>query len=350
MSPTFVRPQKLARTRGRNGDALARLYVLEGMLDRIFASPFAADFESKGGVLLAACALLWPTKDIDVEVSRIRNDATAVTARITEIADIGPDDGIAFDLDSIPAETIRENDDYQGIRVRLTGYVGRYRSAIGLDVSFGDPIWPAPQQIDIPRILEDIGVNPVILFGYPLIMVFAEKTVTRMQRRETSTRWRDFADVVVISRRHNFIAGDRRSAMEVVANHRREPLLALVPGLDGMAELAQTKAGDGTVTKPVPKICLSYSRKSPLSLPTSPTQSFTAPIHYARGGRKRARGHSCGNVQNIDWRCSQKRMTTRRPSDPKAAVERAGGRGASPAITWADQTGGHPASGWPHDR
>lgn len=81
------------------------------------------------------------------------------------------------------------------------------------------------------------------MFGYPLMMVIAEKTVTMMQRREASTRWRDFVEVVMISRRLFFIAGDLRSAMELVANHRREPLLMLVPGLDGMAELAQTKWG-----------------------------------------------------------------------------------------------------------
>ena len=75
MSPTVVRLQQLARTQGLNVDALARLYVLEGMLDRIFASPFAADFVSEGGVLLAAYALRRPTKDIDVEGSRIRNNA-----------------------------------------------------------------------------------------------------------------------------------------------------------------------------------------------------------------------------------------------------------------------------------
>ena len=124
MSPTFVRLQKLARTQSRTVDELARSYVLEGMLDRIFACPFAADFVLKGGVLLAAYALRRPTKDIDVEVSRIRNNATDVTARITEIADIGLDDGIAFDLDFIRAETIRDDDDYQGIRVRLTGVRG----------------------------------------------------------------------------------------------------------------------------------------------------------------------------------------------------------------------------------
>jgi hypothetical protein len=243
MSPTFVRLQKLARTQGRNVDELARLYVLEGLLARIFASAFAADFVLKGGVLLAAYALRRPTKDIDVEATRIRNDATDVTARITEIAAIGLDDGITFDLGSIRAETIRDGDDYQGIRVRLTGYVGRYRSVIGLDVSFGDPIWPAPQQVDIPRILEDIGVNPVTVFGYPLIMTFTEKTVTMMRRQDASTRWRDFADVVMISRRHTFTAGNLRTAMEVVANHRREPLVILVPGLNGMAEIAQTKWG-----------------------------------------------------------------------------------------------------------
>jgi hypothetical protein len=75
MSPTFVRLQKLARTQGRNVDELARSYVLEGMLDRIFASPFTADSVLKGGVLLAAYAMRRSTKDIDVDVSGICNNA-----------------------------------------------------------------------------------------------------------------------------------------------------------------------------------------------------------------------------------------------------------------------------------
>lgn len=63
-------------------------------------------------MLLAAFALRRPTKNIDLEATRIANDARDVASRIREIAAIVLDDGIEFDLDSIRAETIREGDDY----------------------------------------------------------------------------------------------------------------------------------------------------------------------------------------------------------------------------------------------
>ena len=243
VSSTFLRIQKLARAQGRNVDELARLYLLEGMLTRIAASPFAGDFVLKGGVLLAAFALRRPTKDIDLEATGVRNDVTDVSARIHEIAAIDLDDGIIFDTGSIRAEAIREGDEYQGIRVRLEGGIGRYHSVVGLDVSFGDPIWPAPQQVEVPRILEAEGINPVKVLGYPLAMVIAEKTVTMMQRGEANTRWRDFADVIVISRNHTFTSGGVRSAMDAVAGHRTIELSAVTQTLKGMAVIAQAKWG-----------------------------------------------------------------------------------------------------------
>lgn len=243
VSPTFLKIQKLARAQGRNVDELARLYLLEGMLTRIAASPYAGDFVLKGGVLLAAFALRRPTKDIDLEATGISNDVVDVSARIHEIAAIDLDDGIIFDADSIRAETIREGDEYQGIRVRLEGSIGRYHSIVGLDVSFGDPIWPAPQQVEVPRLLEAEGINPVKVLGYPLAMVIAEKTVTMMQRGEANTRWRDFADVIAIRRHHTFNSGEVLAAMEAVADHRKIELSPVAAALEGMPVVAQPKWG-----------------------------------------------------------------------------------------------------------
>ncbi|TFB68212.1 nucleotidyl transferase AbiEii/AbiGii toxin family protein [Cryobacterium glaciale] len=211
------------------------------MLTRIAASPYAGDFVLKGGVLLAAFALRRPTKDIDLEATGVSNDVVDVS--IHEIAAIDLDDGIIFDADSIRAETIREGDEYQGIRVRLEGSIGRYHSVVGLDVSFGDPIWPAPQQVEVPRILEAEGVNPVKVLGYPLAMVIAEKTVTMMQRGEANTRWRDFADVIAISRHHIFTSGEVRAAMDAVADHRKIELSPVAAALAGMPVVGQSKWG-----------------------------------------------------------------------------------------------------------
>lgn len=72
-------------------------------------------------------------------------------------------------------------------------------------------------------------------------MVIAEKAVTMIQRGEANTRWRDFADVIAISRHHTFPSGTVRSAMDVVAGHRTVELAVVADALDGTAGIAQAK-------------------------------------------------------------------------------------------------------------
>lgn len=237
----FAHIQNQARSTGQNVSELARLYTLEGMLARIAASEYAGDFVLKGGVLLAAFALRRPTKDIDLEATRINNDAQEVATRIRQIAEISCDDGIEFDLGSIRAETIRDGDEYQGIRVKLTGVIGRSENVIGLDVSFGDPIWPEPQHVLVPRVLDKDESSPISILGYPIVMVVAEKVVTMIQRGDANTRWRDFADVIAITNVHSIDETELRQASNVVASHRRATLETLIPALDGMPAIAQTK-------------------------------------------------------------------------------------------------------------
>lgn len=41
------------------------------------------------------------------------------------------------------------------------------------------------------------------VLGYPLSLVHAEKIVTALSRGAKSTRWRDFADICQLARRHS---------------------------------------------------------------------------------------------------------------------------------------------------
>lgn len=236
----FLAVQKLARSTGGDVQELLTLYALEGLLARVAVSPYREDFVLKGGVLLAAFSLRRPTKDIDLQATRIANDTDDVLDRVREIATTDVDDGLSFDPSAITAHTIREDDDYTGIRVRLTAALGRARLPVGIDVNFGDPISPAPTRITLPRLV-DIGQQPVHVLGYPLPMVIAEKTVTALQRGEANTRWRDFADILTIINVHEIRAGELRAALEAVASYRSATLRPLLPALAGMPELAQTR-------------------------------------------------------------------------------------------------------------
>ena len=236
----FLAIQKLARSTGGDVQELLTLYALEGLLTRVAVSSYREDFVLKGGVLLAAFSLRRPTKDIDLQATGIANDADAVLQRVREIAAIDVDDGLVLGRRVITAHTIREDDKYAGIRVRLLATLGRARLPVGIDVNFGDPIWPAPVEITLPRLVQ-IGQEPVHILGYPLPMVIAEKTVTAIERGEANTRWRDFADVLTISSVHEISASELVAALQTVAVYRGATLRPLLPALAAMPDVAQTK-------------------------------------------------------------------------------------------------------------
>lgn len=230
----------LARATGSDVQELQTLYVLEAFLARIAASGYREDFVLKGGVLLAAFALRRPTKDIDLQATGLANDADDVAERVRAIASTDMADGVVFDVESVAATAIRDEDEYAGVRIRLVGQLGRSRVTIGIDVNFGDPIWPAPTVVEVPRLLE-LGQEEIRLLGYPLTMVLAEKIITMLDRGEANTRWRDFADVYTLTRSREVAASELRASFETVARFRRVELRPILPGLAGMPTFAQAK-------------------------------------------------------------------------------------------------------------
>jgi hypothetical protein len=185
--------QREAKRTDRLTDELIQLYSLECFLDRLVRSEFARNFVLKGGVLLAALDARRPTRDIDLSASALDNDVGAILNIIKKIAVIALDDGLVFDADGATAETIREDDNYSGVR------------------------------------------------GYPLEMVLAEKVVTAIARGTANTRWRDFVDIYTLVRRHNIDGQSLRQSLLRVAQFRDVTLTPLKIVLADYAGLAQQR-------------------------------------------------------------------------------------------------------------
>ncbi len=232
--------RSLARATAGDVQELQTLYLLEAFLARMAASEHRDDFVLKGGVLLAAFALRRPTKDIDLQATGLANDADSVAERVRAIASIDVADGVVFDTASVTATAIRDEDEYAGVRVRLVGHLDRSRVTIGIDVNFGDPIWPAPTLVEVPRLLTH-SQDAIRLLGYPLTMVLAEKIITMLDLGEANTRWRDFADVYTLTRSREVDASELRASFETVAHYRGVELGSVLPGLAEMPALAQAK-------------------------------------------------------------------------------------------------------------
>ncbi|MBA3808921.1 MAG: nucleotidyl transferase AbiEii/AbiGii toxin family protein [Solirubrobacterales bacterium] len=216
---------------------LLQLYVLEGYLARLAASPLIDQFVLKGGVLLAALGERRPTRDVDLQAQELDNDADAVRDAVCDVARIDLDDGIVFDVDAASAEVIRDEDLYSGVRVSMTTELATARPHFHVDVSVGDPITPSPVPVRVPRLLG----GEIVVRGYPLPMIHAEKIVTAVSRGTVSTRWRDFADIYLLTRHHPVEGAELVRSISHVAVHRQTSLAPLASVLDGYADIGQQR-------------------------------------------------------------------------------------------------------------
>lgn len=231
----------LAKKDGRTSAEYLRLYALEGFLARLARSRHADSLVLKGGVLLAAYDLRRPTADVDLAATALPNDTERIGQLIASIAQVvllPPDsDGLRFDVSNLRTETIRDEDEYSGVRVTLAAHLATANEMFHVDVNVGDPIWPAPEAVTLPRLLG----GSISLRGYPVVMVLAEKLVTALQRGTANTRWRDFGDVYLLATRHPLEAVELRRALVEVADFRGRELEPMSTALEGYAVLAQAR-------------------------------------------------------------------------------------------------------------
>jgi predicted nucleotidyltransferase component of viral defense system len=214
---------------------LIQLYALECFLDRLAHSRFAENFVLKGGMLLAALGARRPTRDIDFSASALSNDSNDMLRIAQEISGLELDDGLVFDHRAATAETIREEDEYSGVRITLGGTLSRATVRLHVDVNIGDPVWPDPQRIELPRLLD----GALSVRGYPLEMVLAEKIVTAISRGTANTRWRDFLDIFTLTQTHAICLGTLHQSLLRVAKYRNVTLSPLSIELTGYAAIAQ---------------------------------------------------------------------------------------------------------------
>ena len=211
-------------------------HMLESFLDRLSHTAYAEDFVLKGGILLAAYGVRRPTKDADATAVGADVTADHLISVVHDIAAVESDDGVVFDLDSISVQEIREHADYPAFRVRVGASIGPWKGTAAWDVSTGDPIVPAPRQVRIDRVLGE----PIVLLGYAPETTIAEKGVTILERGVTSTRWRDYVDIVQLARQGIDTDELLRSA-QAVARYRGVTLGPIAPHVVGYRQIGQAK-------------------------------------------------------------------------------------------------------------
>ena len=171
-----VRQRLLNQSRAQNRpfQELLQCFAMERFLYRLAKSPYADRFILKGALLLTAwrAPVSRPTMDIDL-AGRTSNQLDHIQKVVKAVCDVAVNpDGIQFSRDSIKVSRIKEDADYEGVRVRFHTTLARARIPMQLDIGFGDVITPEPTEIEYPTLLD---FPAPILRAYPKETVVTEK-------------------------------------------------------------------------------------------------------------------------------------------------------------------------------
>lgn len=207
---------------------LAR-FAIERLLYRLANSKYADQFVLKGAMLYGVWGIqpYRPTRDVDL-LGFSAGDPESLQKTFQELCEVeAAPDGMTFEPSSVVAVYIREQNEYGGVRVGLTAYLARARIQVQVDIGIGDAITPGPEQIDYPRLLDDLPAP--VLMAYPVYTVLAEKFEAIVRLDLDNTRMKDFFDIWMLSEEFELDGNILSQAIHATFQRRKTPLLSARP-------------------------------------------------------------------------------------------------------------------------
>ena len=228
-----------ARAQEKPFQELLQYYAMERFLYRLSKSRYAETFILKGALLLAAwrAPLSRSTMDIDL-LGRTSNELEHIRVLFAQLCDVeAAPDGIEFDSKSVRVARIKEDADYEGVRVRFRAALANARVPMQIDIGFGDVVTPDVVEIQYPTLLE---FSAPVLCAYPKETVVAEKLEAVTALGMLNSRMKDFFDLWALSRLYAFDGLTLVKAIKATFGHRATAIEARPLGLEN--EFANDKA------------------------------------------------------------------------------------------------------------
>ena len=191
---------------------LLNLFCQEEFIRRLSISNYKDKLILKGGYLLYSISgfTTRPTVDADYLLKNYPNNLDEVEKLVKEVISLPvKNDFVKFEVRQL--ETISEIRKYPGIRVNLTGFIGRVRIPFRIDFGVGDIIIPSPVERTLPALLADFE-RPSIL-TYSLESTVAEKLDAIISLMEATSRMKDFFDIYYLATTFDF---DGRKLQEAI--------------------------------------------------------------------------------------------------------------------------------------
>jgi predicted nucleotidyltransferase component of viral defense system len=201
----------LAQKNGEDFQRVLGRYAIERFLYRLGRSPYRDKFALKGATLFT----LWtghthrPTKDLDL-LGQGSSAIGEVEQTIGGICEIQEEDGLVFDSASVEGTKIKEDDEYDGVRVNLLADLAGARIPMQIDIGFGDAVYPAPELASFPVLLP---MDAPLIRAYPREASIAEKFQAMVLLDIRNSRMKDFYDIWFIANTWTFDMGSLRKAI-----------------------------------------------------------------------------------------------------------------------------------------
>ncbi len=220
--------QKLLNIATRQGEDFGLVltrYALERLLYRLSQSAYRNQFFLKGAMLFQ----VWtntphrPTRDLDLlgHGDPSPEHSLAIFRELCELA--VEDDGLTFPVEAVSSEEIKEDQEYEGVRVRLLARVGNARIPLQVDIGFGDAVASRPGVLDYPTLLPMPAPR---IWVYPMETVIAEKLEAMVHLGMLNSRMKDFFDVWFLARTFPFEADVLTDAIRATFERRGTQLNA----------------------------------------------------------------------------------------------------------------------------
>lgn len=220
-----------AKETARPFNELLQYFAIERFIYRLSKSPHADRFILKGALMFSAWAGpgFRPTMDIDL-LGKIDNSLAMIVTAIKDTCEMEVvPDGMDFHPETVTAARITEGAEYEGVRCRVRGGLGKARIVLQIDIGFGDVIVPGPRKVVYPALLD---FPPPELNGYTMESTIAEKFQAMVKLGILNSRMKDFYDIWFLSSLFDFKGETLAEAVEKTFENRDTPIIVNPPVFD----------------------------------------------------------------------------------------------------------------------
>jgi predicted nucleotidyltransferase component of viral defense system len=219
-----ARLTNIAKETKRDFDAILLQYFQERFLYRLSISPYRSAFILKGALLFLVYEMPFfrPTKDVDFLVRSKSKDMRTIKGMIQDIARVEVQDGVRFFAESVSLESVMEDADYEGVRVKIHGSLDKARKMLQIDIAFGDVLVAGPIEMEFPLLLDDQPVPRLKVYSNE--SAIAEKFQSLVKLNILTSRMKDVYDILFLASHQSFDMHLLHKAIFKTFNRRGTPI------------------------------------------------------------------------------------------------------------------------------